>query len=70
MTPVRRLLVLATAVLVLAGLGTAFVLHAASRADDKNKPRAGGPVVGAGTVTLNPRPRQVAFVNAAPGPHR
>jgi hypothetical protein len=70
MTPLRRLLVLATAVLVLAGLGTAFVLHAASRADDRNKPRAGGPVVGAGTVTLDPRPKQVAFVNAAPGPHR
>lgn len=69
MTPLRRLLVLATAVLVLAGLGTGFILHAASRAAQKNQAQAGGPAVSAGKVTLAPAKR-LAFVNAASGPHR
>lgn len=69
MTPKHRLLVLVVAVLLLAGVGTGFVLHAASRAADKDKPRAGGPAVGAGPVTLT-RTGQLAFVNSAPGPHR
>jgi hypothetical protein len=68
LTPLRRLLVLATAVVLLAGLGTGLVLHAASRAADKTRPQAGGPTVTAGTVTLN-QPGRVFFVNAAPGPH-
>lgn len=69
MTPMRRLLILAVAVLLLAGLGTGFVLHAASRAADKDKPQAGGPAVGAGSVSLAHK-RQLAFVNSAPGPRR
>ncbi|MBM9503540.1 TolB family protein [Actinacidiphila acididurans] len=69
MSTARRLLILGIAVLLLAGLGTGFVLHAASRAADRNKPRAGGPAVAAGTVSLT-RTGQVAFVNAAHGPYR
>lgn len=69
MTPLRRLLVLAAVVVLLAGLGTAVVMHAADRADRKNQAAAGGPAVGAGKVTLD-RPEQLAFVNAAAGPHR
>ncbi|MEJ8641739.1 TolB-like translocation protein [Streptomyces sp. MS1.HAVA.3] len=62
----RRLTVLAVAVLLLAGLAAAFVLHAASRAD---RPRAGGPQLAAGPVTLA-RPGALAFLNSAQGPHR
>ncbi|WP_329129621.1 TolB-like translocation protein [Streptomyces sp. NBC_01476] len=69
MTPKRRLLILVLAVVLLAGLGTGFVLHAASQADEKNKPRAGGPAVAAGKVTLTAQ-KQLAFINSAPGPHR
>ncbi|MFI1095658.1 TolB-like translocation protein [Streptomyces sp. NPDC020917] len=69
MTPKRRLLILAVAVVLLAGLGTGFVLHAASRADSRNTARAGGPAVSAGRVALT-GPERVVFVNDAPGPHR
>ncbi|MEV7072381.1 TolB-like translocation protein [Streptomyces sp. NPDC093990] len=70
MTPLRRrLLVLLTAVLLLAGVGTGMVLHAADRADRANKPQAGGPAVSAGRMTLGQKNR-LAFINAAPGPHR
>ncbi|WNI14403.1 TolB-like translocation protein [Actinacidiphila sp. ITFR-21] len=69
MTPRHRLLVLAVAVLLLAGLGTGFVLHAASQADAKNKPRAGGPAVAGGPVTLTQKKR-LAFINSAVGPSR
>jgi hypothetical protein len=70
MTPLRRrLLVLATAVLLLAGLATGVVLHAAARADRANQPQAGGPAVSAGPLTLGQKGR-LAFVNAAAGPHR
>ncbi len=62
----RRLLVLAVAVLLLAGLAAAFVLHAASRA---GRPQAGGPALAAGTVTLA-RPDALAFLNSGQGPHR
>ncbi|MEV7689695.1 TolB-like translocation protein [Streptomyces bungoensis] len=65
----RRLLVLVAAVLLLAGVGTAIVLHAASRADRANRPQSGGPAVSAGELTLG-RKGRLAFVNAAPGPHR
>ncbi|MGW0412540.1 TolB family protein [Streptomyces collinus] len=65
----RRLLVLLAAVLVLAGVGTGVVLHAAARADRANQPRSGGPAVSAGTFTLAQKHR-LAFVNAAAGPHR
>jgi hypothetical protein len=65
----RRLLILATAVLVLAGLGTGVVLHAASRADRADRPQAGGPTVSAGRLTLGQKDR-LTFVNGAAGPHR
>jgi hypothetical protein len=69
MMPLRRLLILVTAVLLLAGLGTGVVLHAASRAARENQPQTGGPSVSAGKVTLKQSGR-LAFLNAAPGPHR
>jgi WD40 repeat protein len=65
----RRLIVLGVAVLVLAGIGTGFVLHAASRAADSGAVRAGDPRVTAGTADLD-RPRRIAFVTTAPGPYR
>lgn len=70
MTPLhRRLLVLAAAVLVLAGVGTGVVLHAAARADRADRPQSGGPAVSAGKLTLDQKKR-LLFVNAAAGPHR
>ncbi|WP_369242361.1 TolB-like translocation protein [Streptomyces sp. R21] len=70
MTPLRRrLLILALAVLLLAGVGTGVVLHAASRADRANQPQPGGPTVSTGKLTLDQKGR-LAFVNAAAGPHR
>ncbi|WP_433447154.1 TolB family protein [Streptomyces sp. CA-142005] len=65
----RRLLILVAAVLLLAGLGTGVVLHAAARADRANRPQSGDPAVRAGKLTLDQNGR-LAFVNAAPGPHR
>lgn len=65
----RRLIVLAVAVLLLAGLGTGVVLRAAARAERENRPRPGDPTVTAGRPTLNGKGR-LMFVNAAPGPHR
>lgn len=65
----RRLLVLLAAVLVLAGVGTGVVLHAAARAERANQPHAGDPTVGAGRLTLDQKSR-LMFVNAAAGPHR
>jgi hypothetical protein len=70
MTPLRRrLLILATAVLLLGGLGTGLVLHAAARADRANQPQSGGPAVSAGKLTLDQKGR-LTFVNLAAGPHR
>ncbi|MGW5430270.1 TolB family protein [Streptomyces sp. NPDC004059] len=65
----RRLLILVAAVLLLAGLGTGVVLHAVARADRANRPQSGDPAVRAGKLTLDEKGR-LAFVNAAPGPHR
>ncbi|MFE7168685.1 TolB-like translocation protein [Streptomyces sp. NPDC057616] len=65
----RRLLILVAAVLVLAGVGTGVVLHAAARADRANQPQAGGPTVGSGRLTLGQKQR-LTFVNQASGPHR
>ncbi|MET8945122.1 TolB-like translocation protein [Streptomyces sp. NPDC004542] len=69
MTSKRRLLILVAAVLVLAGVGTGVVLHAAVRADRANQPHPGGPAVSAGKLTLAQKSR-LMFVNAAAGPHR
>ncbi|MBT2477397.1 TolB-like translocation protein [Streptomyces sp. ISL-94] len=66
MTLSRRLLVLAAAVLLLAGLATTLVLRGASRAD---QPQTGNPAVTAGPVTLT-RQDTLAFLNADRGPHR
>ncbi|WP_369190936.1 TolB-like translocation protein [Streptomyces sp. R08] len=65
----RRLIVLVTAVLLLTGLGTGVVLHAAARADRADRPRSGDPAVSAGKLTLDQK-RRLTFVNAAAGPHR
>ncbi|MCZ0985337.1 TolB family protein [Streptomyces diastatochromogenes] len=65
----RRLLILVAAVLVLAGVGTGVVLHAADRADRANRPQSGGPAVGIGKLTLGQKNR-LTFINTAAGPHR
>ncbi|WP_105969418.1 TolB family protein [Streptomyces geranii] len=65
----RRLLILVTGVLLLAGLGTGVVLHAADRAEQANKPQKGGPAVSSGRLTLDQKSR-LTFVNSAAGPHR
>ncbi|WP_329332292.1 TolB-like translocation protein [Streptomyces sp. NBC_00663] len=65
----RRLLILVAAVVLLAGLATGMVLHAADRADRANQPQAGGPAVSSGKLTLD-RKNLLTFVNAAAGPHR
>ncbi|WP_225847218.1 TolB-like translocation protein [Streptomyces sp. HPF1205] len=65
----RRLLVLGVAVLLLAGIGTGFVLHAASRAAEDGTARAGDPAVTAGAVDLD-RHGWIAVVSTAPGPYR
>lgn len=66
MTPSRRLLILTAAVLLLGALAAAFVLRAASRAD---QPQQDGPALAAGSLTLT-QPDRLAFLNAARGPHR
>jgi hypothetical protein len=65
----RRLLILVAAVLLLAGLGTGVVLHAAARADRANRPQSGDPAVRAGKLTLDQKGR-LTFLNTAAGPHR
>ncbi|MEU0968146.1 TolB-like translocation protein [Streptomyces sp. NPDC005917] len=69
MTVRRRILVLLSAVAVLAAVGLASVLHASARADRRNHTQAGGPKVTPGTVTLTEHGRMV-FRNMAWGPHR
>ncbi len=67
----HRLLVLAAAVVVLAAVATASVLHAAHRAGRKDMAQAGGPRVAAGHVSLAASPRRLmVFRNMAWGPHR
>ncbi|MFD7256173.1 TolB family protein [Streptomyces sp. NPDC059874] len=66
LSPKRRLLVLAVAVLLLGGAATAMVLRAAARAE---QPRQGAPAVTTGQVTLT-RPGALALLNTAQGPHR
>ncbi|MBD0747020.1 PD40 domain-containing protein [Streptomyces sp. CBMA152] len=67
----NKVLILATALVVLAGVGIASVLHASSRADRKNQVQAGGPPVSAGQVSLAPDAgRRIVFRNMAWGPHR
>ncbi|WP_371652375.1 MULTISPECIES: TolB family protein [unclassified Streptomyces] len=71
MTLRGKLIVLVTALVVLAGVATASVLHAAGREDRKNRVQAGGPPVRGGQVSLAPdSDRRIVFRNMAWGPHR
>ncbi|WP_329404526.1 TolB-like translocation protein [Streptomyces melanogenes] len=71
MTLRTKLIVLVTALVVLAGVATASVLHAAGREDRKNREQAGGPPVTGGEVSLAPDSgRRIVFRNMAWGPHR
>ncbi|MDX6314041.1 MAG: hypothetical protein QOF44_3505 [Streptomyces sp.] len=72
MTTRNRVLILLTALAVLAAVATASVLHAADQAARKDRPQAGGPAVAAGTVALTPGSgeRKLVFRNMAWGPHR
>ncbi|MBW8793538.1 MAG: TolB-like translocation protein [Streptomyces sp.] len=69
MTLRSRLLILLSALAVLAAVALASVLHASARAERRDHTRAGGPKVTPGTVTLTARGRMV-FRNMAWGPHR
>jgi hypothetical protein len=69
MTLRTRILVLACALLVLAGVATASVLHASARAERRNEARPGGPRITAGRVSLTDS-RRLVFRNMAWGPHR
>ncbi|WP_225830918.1 TolB-like translocation protein [Streptomyces sp. NK08204] len=69
MTLRSRILVLLSAVVALAAVGIASVLHASARADRRNHTQAGGPEVTPGTVRLTGHGRMV-FRNMAWGPHR
>ncbi|MFJ3876240.1 TolB family protein [Streptomyces sp. NPDC090077] len=71
MTLHRRILILATAVVLLAGVGVFAVLRASSRAAEKDQARAGGPQVTRGEVSLAPGGgSRMVFRNMAWGPHR
>ncbi|WP_225827844.1 TolB family protein [Streptomyces naphthomycinicus] len=69
MTVRNRVLILVSAVAVLAAVGLASVLHASARAERRDHTQAGGPRVPSGTVALNGSGRLV-FRNMAWGPHR
>ncbi|RST07693.1 hypothetical protein EF910_04345 [Streptomyces sp. WAC07149] len=71
MTLQRRILILVTAVLLLAGVGVFAVVRASSRAAEKDRARAGGPQVTRGEVSLAPGGgSRMVFRNMAWGPHR
>lgn len=69
MTARTRVLILLTAVAVLAAVALASVLHASARAERRDHAQAGGPAVAPGPVTLTGHGRMV-FRNMAWGPHR
>ncbi|MEU5822007.1 TolB-like translocation protein [Streptomyces sp. NPDC047803] len=69
MTLRNRILVLVCALVVLAGVAVASVLHASARADRRNEARPGGPRITAGPVSLTAS-RRLVFRNMAWGPHR
>ncbi|MER6969153.1 TolB-like translocation protein [Streptomyces halstedii] len=69
MTLRNRILVLACALVVLAGVAVASVLHASARADRRIQARPGGPRISAGPVSLTDS-RRLVFRNMAWGPHR
>lgn len=72
LTPRRRMLILVSAVVLLAVVGVLAFVRASSRADEKNHARAGGPAVSHGEVTLAPEGggRRLVFRNMAWGPFR
>ncbi|MEU9175553.1 hypothetical protein AB0C90_01545 [Streptomyces sp. NPDC048550] len=72
MTLQRRILILVSAVALLAAVGVLAVVRASSRAEEKNQTRAGGPQITRGEVTLAPggAERRIVFRNMAWGPHR
>lgn len=71
MTLRTRILVLISALVVLAGVATASVLHASARADRKNQTQPGGPRITAGAVALaTGSGSRMIFRNMAWGPHR
>ncbi|WP_217552640.1 TolB-like translocation protein [Streptomyces sp. GbtcB6] len=69
MTLRSRILVLLSALAVLAAVALASVLHASARAERRDHTQAGGPKVTPGTVTLT-APGHMIFRNMAWGPHR
>ncbi|WP_089101249.1 TolB family protein [Streptomyces hyaluromycini] len=69
MTLRSRILVLLSALAVLAAVALASVLHASARAERRDHTQAGGPKVTPGTVTLT-APGHMVFRNMAWGPHR
>ncbi|WP_407835649.1 TolB family protein [Streptomyces sp. DSM 116496] len=68
----RRILILVSAVVVLAAIGALAVVRASSRAEEKNRVQAGGPPITRGEVSLAPGAgdRRIVFRNMAWGPHR
>ncbi|MDV9171096.1 TolB-like translocation protein [Streptomyces sp. W16] len=69
MTLRNRILILATAIVLLAGIAVASVLHASARAGQRDQVQPDGPQVTAGRVTLT-SPGTMVFRNMAWGPHR
>ncbi|MFC8515732.1 TolB family protein [Streptomyces sp. NPDC057257] len=69
MTLRNRVLVLAAAVLALAAVAVASILHASARADRRDQAQPGGPSVTEGRITLT-SPGSMVFRNMAWGPHR
>ncbi|MFE9603583.1 TolB family protein [Streptomyces hokutonensis] len=69
MTLRNRILVLTTAIVLLAGIAVASVLHASARAGQRDQVQPDGPQVTAGRVTLT-SPGTMVFRNMAWGPHR
>ncbi|MGP3689862.1 TolB family protein [Streptomyces sp. IBSNAI002] len=68
----RRILILATAVVLLAAVAVTALVRASDTADEKNRTQADGPRVTRGAVSLDPAhggPR-IVFRNMAWGPHR
>lgn len=69
MTIRNRVLILLAAVIALAAVAVASVLHASARAERRDRAQPGGPRVTSGTVTLT-APGRMVFRNMAWGPHR
>ncbi|MGW3091850.1 TolB family protein [Streptomyces sp. NPDC001102] len=69
MTLRNRILVLLAALVALAAVAVASLLHASARAERRDQAQPGGPRVTSGTVTLT-APGRMVFRNMAWGPHR